>query len=185
MLTKENKIFLINLVKEIIRCELTGEKFSVKCPDDAIFRKNVGAFVTLKKQGQLRGCIGYVIGYKTLFETILDMSKAAAFNDPRFNSVKENEISELEVEISILSELINVENINEIEIGRDGLIISKGYYQGLLLPQVAVEWGWNREQFLSETCRKAGMHGDCWKEKDVIIKRFTAEVFSEKELSDS
>lgn len=149
---------------------------------DEIFREKRGAFVTLHIQGKLRGCIGYIMGIKPIPETIIDMSIASAFKDPRFPPLKREEFDKIDIEISVLTPIEPVFNIEEIHIGRDGLIISNGYRQGLLLPQVATEYGWGREQFIEHTCYKAGLPGDAWKWKDTKIEKFSAQVFGEKEL---
>lgn len=149
---------------------------------DEIYKEKCGAFVTIHKKGKLRGCIGYIVGVKTLPETIIDMAIASAFKDPRFPPLKKEEFNEIDIEISVLTPIQKVEKIEEIEVGRDGLIISNGYRQGLLLPQVATEYGWNREQFLEHTCYKAGLPGDAWKWANTKIEKFSAQVFGEKEL---
>ncbi|MCX7680143.1 MAG: AmmeMemoRadiSam system protein A [Spirochaetes bacterium] len=149
---------------------------------DEVFKEKCGAFVTIHKKGKLRGCIGYIVGVKTLPETIIDMAIASAFKDPRFPPLRNDEFNDIDIEISVLTPIQKVEKIDEIEVGRDGLIISNGYRQGLLLPQVATEYGWNREQFLEHTCYKAGLPGDAWKWKDTKIEKFSAQVFGEKEL---
>lgn len=149
---------------------------------DEIFKEKRGAFVTLHINGRLRGCIGYIAGIKPIPETIIDMAIASAFKDPRFPPLKREEFEKIDIEISVLTPIERVNNIDEIQVGRDGLIISNGYRQGLLLPQVATEYGWNREQFLEHTCYKAGLPGDAWKWKDTKIEKFSAQVFGEKEL---
>jgi uncharacterized protein len=135
-----------------------------------------GAFVTLKRHGQLRGCIGHVVGDRPLWETISHMSRAAAFNDPRFPPLTREELSEIEVEISILSPLTPCPPENVIP-GRHGLLVRKGPYSGLLLPQVATEYGWDRETFLAQTCRKAGLPSQAWRERTTELYCFDAVVF--------
>ena len=179
MLSEEQKIFLLNLVRETIKAELDGIKLNIDCPDEPIYQRKTGGFVTLHKAGKLRGCIGYVIAHKSLFETIKEMAKAAAFNDPRFPPLQKSELENIEIEISILSELIPVQSVDEIQVGRDGLLIRNSFYSGLLLPQVATEWKWDRKTFLEHTCNKAGLNRNCWQQPDTEILRFTAEIFSE------
>jgi AmmeMemoRadiSam system protein A len=108
------------------------------------------------------------------------MAQAAALRDPRFSPVTEDELDELELEISVLTPIQEVKDINSIEVGKDGLIIRRGNFQGLLLPQVASEYGWDRETFLAQTCRKAGLPLDAWKLEDTEISAFRAEVFGEE-----
>jgi len=145
-------------------------------------REPRGAFVTLKKAGQLRGCIGYIEAVKPLAATIEEMAKAAAFSDWRFNPVRTEEIPDIEIEISVLSPLSEVRDPSTVVVGTHGLIVSRGSNRGVLLPQVPTEWGWDRETFLAQTCAKAGLPESAWKEKGTKIESFTADVFSEREL---
>jgi AmmeMemoRadiSam system protein A len=149
---------------------------------DEIFKKKFGAFVTLHIEGKLRGCIGYIVGMKPIPQTIIEMAIASAFKDPRFPPLRKEEFGRIDIEISVLTPIEPVSNAGEIQVGRDGLIISNGYRQGLLLPQVATEYKWSREEFLEHTCYKAGLPGDAWKWKDTKIEKFSAQVFGEKEL---
>ncbi len=138
-----------------------------------------GAFVTLKINGRLRGCIGYTAPLKPLYLVVRDVAIQAATADPRFSPVTPAELPLLEYEISVLSPFRHVRHVSEIKIGRDGLLIKKGANVGLLLPQVPVEWGWDRETFLQETCRKAGLPRDAWQDEDADLFRFSAFVFGE------
>jgi len=145
--------------------------------------KDLGAaFVTLQKQGELRGCIGHIIAQEPLYLCVREVACSAAKHDPRFSPVRKEELKELEYEISVLSSPERVKDLNQIQVGKDGLIMKKGYSQGVLLPQVPIEQGWNRQNFLSHTCLKAGMSPDCWQDSEVEVYSFQAEVFSEKEL---
>jgi MEMO1 family protein len=136
-----------------------------------------GAFVSLHKSGRLRGCIGQIVPTKPLQQTIADMAVAAAFDDPRFDPLTLREMKDLELEISVLTPMERLKNPDEIEIGRHGLYLKKGFCSGLLLPQVAVEYGWDRNTFLEETCRKAGLSRGAWKEKGTEIYIFSADIF--------
>jgi len=138
-----------------------------------------GAFVTLHKAGRLRGCIGYVEAVRPLCQTVRECARAAALEDPRFSPVTPDELGSLRLEISALSPLTEIRP-EQVEVGRHGLLISRGFQRGLLLPQVPVEWKWDRERFLSETCLKAGLPTDAWKH-GATIQAFTAQVFSEPE----
>lgn len=138
-----------------------------------------GAFVTLTKQGNLRGCIGYTAPILPLHKVISEMAVAASSRDSRFPPVSKDELKDIHIEISVLSPLKPVKSVEEIEVGKHGLVISRGSYSGLLLPQVPTEYKWNRTQFLQQTCRKAGLPVTAWKEKDTQIQCFTAQVFSE------
>jgi AmmeMemoRadiSam system protein A len=182
-LTKDQQKKLLILARKTIADKL-GIKSDIVLPDfdDDIFREKCGAFVTLHKTGNLRGCIGYIEGIKSIPETVKDMAVSSAFSDPRFPSLKAEEFNKIDIEISILSPIEKVTGLNEIVVGRDGLIISRGFRRGLLLPQVPLEYGWDRDTFLMHTCFKAGLPGDSWKRSDTLIEKFSAQVFSEKEL---
>jgi AmmeMemoRadiSam system protein B/AmmeMemoRadiSam system protein A len=136
-----------------------------------------GIFVTLKKHGNLRGCIGLIIADQPLYVSCQKMARAAALEDYRFPPVNTKELDDLDIEISILTPPEQVKDFSDIVIGRDGLIIRQGDYQGLLLPQVATEYNWTVEQFLEQTCYKAGLPEDAYKLKETIIYKFSAEVF--------
>ena len=145
----------------------------------ATLNQERGAFVTLTKSGDLRGCIGYTSAVKPLYLTVRDTATHAALHDPRFQAVNASELPQLEYEISVLSPLRRVTNIEQIRIGEHGLLMKNGNSEGLLLPQVPVEQKWDRETFIAQTCRKAGMAADCWKDDDTDIFSFTAVVFHE------
>jgi len=136
-----------------------------------------GAFVTLHKHGQLRGCIGHIVAHFPLAETISRMATAAAFEDPRFPPVTADELKDLEIEISVLTPFQKISNVEEIQVGVHGIYMKKGFHSGLLLPQVATEYKWDRKTFLEQTCRKAGLPGDAWKERDMEIYIFAADIF--------
>ena len=148
---------------------------------DDIFMEKCGAFVTLHMDGRLRGCIGYIKGIKSIPETIIDMAKASAFQDPRFSPLTNSEYEKIDIEVSILSPIEVVKDISEIVLGRDGLIISSGMKSGLLLPQVATEQNWDLNQFLENTCYKAGLPTHTWELQDTKIEKFSAQVFGEKD----
>lgn len=138
-----------------------------------------GAFVTLKKSGDLRGCIGYTSAVKPLNITVRDTAMFAALRDTRFHPVAASELGQLEYEVSVLSPMRHVTDIRQIKVGQHGLLMKNGEYEGLLLPQVPVDEKWDRQTFLNETCRKAGMRADCWKDENTDIFMFTAVVFGE------
>jgi len=139
-----------------------------------------GAFVSLKKRGRLRGCIGFIEAKKPLAKTVEEMAIAAAFQDPRFEPLKKEELKDLRLEISVLTPLRRIADVGEIEVGVHGLYIRKGGCAGLLLPQVATEYGWDRDTFLRETCCKAGLAPDAWRDRDTEIYHFSADVFGEE-----
>ena len=176
-LTVEEKSYCKGLVRESIRTRLAGEDPEVPPPPTAKLRESFGAFVTLSIGGDLRGCIGNVQGSGPLYLTIWNMARAAAFEDPRFPELTETEFARIETEVSILSPVEVCPDPARIEVGRHGLIMMRGGRSGLLLPQVPVEWGWDRETFLSQTCLKAGLPPQAWKDPDTAILWFEAEVF--------
>ena len=138
-----------------------------------------GAFVTLREAGELRGCIGYTSATKPLYLTVRDTATLAALRDPRFPAVSASELPQLEYEISVLSPLRRVMDVQQIQVGRDGLVMKNGEHEGLFLPQVPVEQKWGLQKYLEETCGKAGMGPNCWKDPDTDIFKFTAVVFGE------
>ena len=141
-----------------------------------------GAFVTLHKEGKLRGCIGHIRGEKPLAKTVAEMAEAAAFQDPRFPPVTSEELGLLKYEISVLTPFRQISDVEEIEVGVHGIYMKRGSCSGLLLPQVATEWGWDRNTFLEHTCTKAGLPEDAWKDKKTEIYIFSADVFSPDDL---
>lgn len=181
-LTKNDKLFLLKVARESIESRLKNTHFKVQnIPDSLKF--NSGCFVTLHLDGRLRGCIGNFREDVNIVENVAEMAISAAFNDPRFSAIKDiTELSRCEIEISILSPMIQCRP-EDIVVGRDGIYIRKGFYSGVLLPQVAIEYNFDRETFLTHTCYKAGLNGDCWKQPDVKIYRFEAVVFSENSLN--
>ena len=143
-----------------------------------------GAFVTLKKHGELRGCIGHLIGDRPLYLVVQGVAVSAAVGDQRFPPVTEEELSGLEIEISVLSPLEEVESVDQIQVGLHGVIIHRGQKQAVYLPQVAPEQGWGREEMLENLCLKAGLSKDAWKKEGTRFYVFTAEVFEEGGTTD-
>ena len=182
-LTLENKRALIKIARSTLESYLSNGRIPEFKPMDNILLEIRGAFVTLKKHGELRGCIGNIIGTKPLFETVRDMAIESATGDPRFPKVRYEELKDIEIEISVLSPLKKVSSANEIILGKHGVIVKRGFRQGVFLPQVATETGWTKEEFLSSLCtHKAGLSASCWKEAGTELFIFSATVFSEKDL---
>jgi AmmeMemoRadiSam system protein A len=181
-LTGREKIILLQTARISIEVRLFGKKAEYPEPTP-LLKENCGAFVTLHKEGGLRGCIGYVVAIKPLVETIKDVACASAFGDPRFQPVRKEEYPSLELEISVLSPLRVITDVNEITVGEHGIVIRRGHSSGLLLPQVATEYGWDRNTFLTQTCHKAGLPGNAWKDPATEIEIFSAIVFNEKEIN--
>ncbi|MBP7735544.1 MAG: AmmeMemoRadiSam system protein B [Spirochaetes bacterium] len=182
LLSDKDRQFLLRAARDNIASWLKKRRGIQIFPTDAppALLEKRGVFVTLKKHGRLRGCIGYLTGIKPLILAVLDNSYNAAFEDPRFGPVTEDELPAITIEISVLTEPVRVKSVDEIKVGRDGLIIERGFYRGLLLPQVPVEQGWDRRAFLDGTCQKAGLPSNAWKDKETKISRFQAVVFGEE-----
>ena len=181
-LTSDEKKILLKAARESIlqefsECDVT--KIDYKSYPK--LKMELGAFVTLHINNELRGCIGYIIANKPLFETIVEAAKHSAFGDPRFPELSRDELDEVEIEISVLSEFEPIKSYDEIEVGKHGLLLEEGG-RAVLLPQVATEQNYNRAQFLTTLCHKAGLYGNYWKERMLNIKVFTALVFSEEEI---
>ncbi len=178
-LSETEKKALFAIARKTIEARLAGNPIPEFRLASEVLKEKKGAFVTLKKHDHLRGCIGYIEARKPLYQIVGEMALAAAFDDPRFPPLRQDEFKNVAIEISVLSPLKKIKDINEIEIGIHGLYITRGFYSGLLLPQVATEYGWDRLLFLQETCHKAGLQTDAWKEKDTNIFIFSAEVIDE------
>jgi hypothetical protein len=176
-LNDEEKRFLHQVAKVSIEAKLRGESPPHFEPPSSQLNEKRGAFVSLHRHGQLRGCIGYIQAYKPLYQTVSEMATAAAFQDSRFTALRKEESKDLKIEISVLTPLKRITDIKEIEIGKHGIYIVKGFNSGLLLPQVATQYGWDAKTFLEHTCQKAGLSQDAWKEKDSEIYIFSADIF--------
>lgn len=183
-LSTKDKKFLLDIAYKSIKAAVTNS--GKPDPDPATIPETIcqerGAFVTINKKGKLRGCIGYVMPVKPLWKAVREMAESAAMKDPRFPAIQEDELEDIEIEISVLTVPEKIENIEDIEVGKHGLIIKRGFQQGLLLPQVAVDHNWDRNEFLKYTCRKAGLPMDAWNERDTDIKIFSAQVFNQSDL---
>lgn len=149
-------------------------------PTTPALQRPCGAFVTLHKQGMLRGCIGHITASLPLIETVREMAVSSALHDPRFPPVVRSEVDELHLEISVLSPFRRITDPREIEVGVHGILLRAGHHSGLLLPQVATEQGWDRDTFLDHTCMKAGLPPGTWREAGTEIEVFSAIVFSEE-----
>jgi len=164
----------------------TGKKINLEKQFQNDFSFNSGVFVTLNTSLGLRGCIGYPLSDRKLFDALEDAAVASATEDPRFSPVKSNELELITFEVTVLTppKKINVnkpeEYLSKIKVGRDGLIVRNGFNSGLLLPQVPVEYNWNEKEFLEYTCEKAGLPKDYWKEPKTEIQKFEGIVFKEE-----
>lgn len=184
MLTNEQGKKLLRLAKDSINSYFE-KKLEISEAIKKEFSSKQGAFVTLYKNNELKGCIGYAEPILPLYQAIIEGAQAAAFSDPRFVPVQKNDIKDIKIEISVLTKPVEIkfkdssELLKQIEVGRDGLIIEKSGLKGLLLPQVAVEWKWDKQEFLSNTCMKARLPADAWKESNVKVYKFQSQIFNE------
>jgi uncharacterized protein len=175
--SSEERRMLLQVAHDAIYSELEGRQISVMPPTPHLAQPR-GAFTTIYVSSVLRGCVGYIVPVDSLYRTVAETARSAAFGDLRFESISRDDLPQLEVSLSILSPLQPIRP-EEIEIGRHGLLISHNSHRGLLLPQVATEHGWNRDTFLEETCRKAGLPRDAWRH-GASIEAFSAEVFGDQ-----
>jgi len=180
VISKKQKDILLNIARRTIENLSEGKDlpdFDIK---DNVLKEKCGAFVTIHKKGNLRGCIGNIIGEQPLWETVRKMAVEAASNDPRFPPLTSGEVKDIDIEISVISPFKKIDDVENIQVGKHGIFIRRGYYQGLLLPQVATEYGWDRKKFIEHTCLKAGLDKNCYKDKNCEIFVFSADVFGEK-----
>lgn len=186
-LSTAQKKRLLQIATETIHTYVsTGKVLEVKETDSRLM-KDEGAFVTIHKAGRLRGCIGNIIGRQALYLTVRDVAISSATEDPRFSRVTEEELGQIEVEVSVLSKPRVITDVGEIVLGQHGVIVSQGpFHQGVFLPQVATETDWSKEEFLSQLCsQKAGLAPDAWKNPKTKIEIFSADVFSLKEITEN
>ena len=172
---------LLKLARDTIKNNLTNESSGSDTSQNPKFKENRGVFVTLHKQGQLRGCIGYIESIKPLYQAVIDNAVSSAIKDFRFSPVKLNELAELDIEISVLTPPEEVGGADDFIPGEHGIIIRKGFRSAVFLPQVAPEQGWDRATTLSHLCLKAGLAPDDWQKPGMKFYVFRAEVFGEKE----
>ena len=181
MLNKEQQEQLLKIARDTLNMYIiAGKRLEFNITDDEL-NQECGAFVTLHKKGELRGCIGNIIAHQPLWETIRDMAIDSSTSDPRFAPVTKEELDEINIEISVLTKPERVKSVDEIILGTHGVIVRKGFASGVFLPQVATETGWSKEEFLSYLCaHKAGLSADAWKDEDTELHIFSAQVFGEK-----
>lgn len=186
MLNEKQKKELLGLARVTIET-FAGESIIHKYnPSDPVLSEKSGAFVTIHNNGKLRGCIGMIEGIQPLYETIIEMAVEASSGDPRFEPVMVEELDSIDIEISVLSPKKRVKSIDEIDLGRHGVIVKNGRSGGVFLPQVAAETGWSKEEFMRNLCAgKAGLAPDAYKDPKTEIYVFEAEVFGEKEPGES
>ncbi len=179
VLSKKEQKTLLELARTSIAAKFSGKELpQFKSPFQRL-EETRGVFVTLKIDDKLRGCIGFVIGVKPLYQTVQEVAEASAFQDPRFSPLKEDELKDTVIEISVVTALRKISSIKMIKVKRDGLLVKRGDSQGLLLPQVAKKNKWKRQTFLEHVCLKAGLDKDDWKNPGTEIMTFSAQIFEE------
>lgn len=178
-MTAKEKTDLLSLARGTIIARVNGQPLPEVARPTSGMQSRSGCFVTIKQKGQLRGCIGSFISDQPLWQTVQEMAISAATRDPRFYPMRPADLADFRLEISVLSPLKQIQSVDEIRVGTHGLYLVKGLAHGVLLPQVATEYGWDRETFLRHTCLKAGLVEDAW-QKDCEIYIFSAEVFGEQ-----
>jgi hypothetical protein len=174
---------LLEVARRAMSAAVEGRGHTGDLPEIPIQWNWGGAFVTLHRRGRLRGCVGQVLPGGTLVETIAHCARAAALEDPRFDPVRPDELCEIEIELSVLSPLEAIAP-EQIQAGKHGLMVTRGAQRGVLLPQVATQFRWNGQRLLEETCVKAGFDRDAWKNPEIRVEAFTAEIFSESDARD-
>lgn len=180
-ISKEARSILLKAARDSIQSVFDNKEIpEPKLDKHPVLNQCKGAFVTLTKHGELRGCIGYIDPQLPLYKVVSQVARQAAFSDPRFPSLNKNELDSVLIEISVLLTFTKINSYDEIEIGKHGLLLEEGA-KGLLLPQVALDHKFDKEQFLSAVCRKAGLYSEYWKERVLNMSVFTAEIFSEVE----
>ena len=183
MLDKEDKTELLKLARTTLETYLTDETSPEYHTSREALLEQKGAFVTLHNGEELRGCIGQLYPDRELYRIVQYCALSAALEDTRFLPVTNEELRDLSIEISVLTPFRRVRNVEEIEVGRHGLYIIQGRFRGLLLPQVATQYNWDRTTFLQQTCRKAGLPESAWRDPLTTIHSFEAEVFSDSDIS--
>lgn len=179
MLTKKEQNVLLKIARDTIVSYVTSAAIPTVETASKGLNLESGCFVTIKERGQLRGCIGNFVSDQPLYRLVQEMAVSAATRDPRFYPMKQQDLADFDLEISVLSPLERINSLDEIKVGKHGLYLVKNSNRGVLLPQVATEYGWDRETFLKHTCLKAGLPENAWK-KDCDIYIFSALVFGEK-----
>ncbi len=173
------KSFLLSLARNAIVARVKSQSINLPECEDSRLQENQGCFVTILQEGNLRGCIGNFLSEKPLYQEVASMAQTAAVQDPRFYPMQEEDLEDFSLEISVLSPLQQVEEVEEIEVGTHGIYLEKGFARGVLLPQVATSHKWDRRTFLEQTAVKAGLEPDDWDANETTLYRFSAEIFGE------
>ncbi len=176
----EHRQHLLDIARHSLGEMVEGRDYRPPQPaDGSILERRDGVFVTLKREHRLRGCIGHLVGDGPLPASVARLARSAAREDPRFPPLRAEELDGLSIEVTVLSPLEPIEGLDQVEVGRHGLVVEQGFQRGLLLPQVATEQGWDARTFLEHTCHKAGLPADAW-QRGAKIFRFEAVFFGER-----
>lgn len=181
LLGSREKQLLLELARRALIAAIERREFPESPSQELGPLESAGAFVTLRRRGRLRGCIGQIGSGQSLGEVVAHCAKSAAMEDPRFDPVRSDELRDIEIELSVLSPLEEIAP-DHIEVGKQGLMVTRGWRRGVLLPQVASEYRWAARRFLEETCVKAGLERNAWREPETKTYGFTADVFSDSSL---
>jgi len=180
MLSDKEAVALLQIARDAITNLVNQQDYAPAPREEKALNERSGCFVTIKRNGQLRGCIGNFQSQIPLFRGVAEMAVAAASKDPRFTPLQAAELDDLELEISVLSPLQKIDDIEMIEVGTHGIYLERNFSRGVLLPQVATEYGWDRLTFIRQTCNKAGLPADAWQDSDIEIYIFSAQIINEQ-----
>lgn len=178
-LTPQERQTLLDIARQAIIDKISHGQFEIEPREEKSLNVRGGCFVTIKRQGELRGCIGNFQSHQPLFREVAEMAVNSATRDPRFYPMQVEDLGAFDLEISVLSPLEKIEEVDEIVVGTHGIYLEKGIHRGVLLPQVATEHGWDRLTFLKQTCVKAGLPTDAWQSEEAEIYIFSAQIFSD------
>lgn len=181
MLTEKDASSLLQIARDAIVCHVKQQEFQPAPREEKSLNQRSGCFVTIKQDGQLRGCIGNFQSELPLYQEVAQMAVTSASKDPRFHPMELAELDNFNLEISVLSPLEKIDDIEQIVVGQHGIYLEKNFSRGVLLPQVATEYNWDRQTFLQQTCLKAGLYGDAWQEDDADIYIFSAQIIKEED----
>lgn len=185
MLTREEKKEILSLARRTMESYVQNGIISKYTTQNESLKQHAGAFVTIHKDGRLRGCIGIIESNQPLFEIIIEMAIESSSSDPRFDAVTSEELKDIEIEVSVLFPKKRIKSLDEITLGKHGVIVKRGYASGVFLPQVATETGWTKEEFMRNLCEgKASLPADSYKDPGTEVYTFEAQVFSEKGIND-
>ena len=179
LLNTSEQAILLSIARHAIESFVRTGRIAAEEREEPTLNDNRGCFVTIRSQGELRGCIGTFVSGQPLWREVAAMAVAAATRDPRFPPMKERELADFSLEISVLSPLEKTDDLKKIQVGKHGIYLENGYNRGVLLPQVAIENGWDRFTFLRQTCVKAGLPPDAWSLPQTRLYLFTAEIFGD------